>query len=330
MRVIIKKAFEFFATEANSNLNQFNYLSQILCFATEIMCRSYEMKVEVHNDMKHTYRLFFCHARCCRAQRSTTRNFAGLGNELMFQVVSDHTKMTQPILSKTEFGLWFIHKAAYAFSSSEQVQTITEFIYQVDELIQKIGQCESQAQAIEMIQSIRAKNREILHLVDQIFQVSQYISSGNDALTQLLNRRYLNTIVSREINFSRKNNSPLTLLAIDADHFKSINDRYGHAAGDDALQFLADVILQYAKGSDYAFRIGGEEFLLLQVDTTIDRALVVAENIRKRVEEATVKNINRCKHFNFTVSIGVHEYDGHPDYQRFFDAVDKALYVAKK
>lgn len=50
------------------------------------------------------------------------------------------------------------------------------------------------------------------------------------------------------------------MLAIDADHFKSINDRYGHAAGDDALQFLADVILQYAKGSDYAFRFGGEEF----------------------------------------------------------------------
>lgn len=98
--------------------------------------------------------------------------------------------MTQPILSKTEFGLWFIHKAVYAFSSSEQVQTITEFIYQVDELIQKIGQCESQ-HMIEMIQSIRAKNRKILHLVDQIFQVSEYISSGNDALTQLLNRRVI-------------------------------------------------------------------------------------------------------------------------------------------
>ena len=328
VRVIIKKAFEFFAAEANSNLNQFNYLSQILCFATEIMCRSYEMKVEVHNDMKHTYRLFSAMQDVAVQKDRQRGTLLDWENELMFQVVSDHTKMTQPILSKTEFGLWFIHKAAYAFSSSEQVQTITEFIYQVDELIQKIGQCESQAQAIEMIQSIRAKNRKILHLVDQIFQVSEYISSGNDALTQLLNRRYLNTIVSREINFSRKNNSPLTLLAIDADHFKSINDRYGHAAGDDALQFLADVILQYAKGSDYAFRFGGEEFLLLQIDTTIDRALVVAENIRKRVEKATLKT-STGEEFNFTVSIGVHEYDGHPDYQRFFEKVDKALYMAK-
>lgn len=92
------------------------------------------------------------------------------------------------------------------------------------------------------------------------------------------------------------------MLAIDADHFKSINDRYGHAAGDEALQFLADVILQYAKGSDYAFRFGGEEFLLLQIDTTIDRALVVAENIRKRVEKATLKT-STGEEFNFTVSV---------------------------
>src|SRR5574344_2677448 len=85
-------------------------------------------------------------------------------NELMFQVVSDHSKLTQPILSKTEFGLWFIHKAAYAFSNTEQVGTITDRIYQVDELIEQIKNSESQSHAVEMIQLIRAKNREILHL----------------------------------------------------------------------------------------------------------------------------------------------------------------------
>lgn len=63
--------------------------------------------------------------------------------------------MTQPILSKTEFGLWFIHKAAYAFFKFRTSTNHYQIIYQVDELIQKIGQCESQAQAIEMIQSIR-------------------------------------------------------------------------------------------------------------------------------------------------------------------------------
>src|SRR3546814_18808530 len=63
---------------------------------------------------------------------------------------------------------------------------------------------------------------------DLLFQVAEYIESGNDSLTQLLNRRYLNTIISREITFSRKNHTPLSLLAIDADYFKSINDKFGH------------------------------------------------------------------------------------------------------
>ena len=328
VRIIIKKALTFLANEPYTNLNQINYLCQILCFATEIMCRSYELKVEVHNDMKHTYRLFSAMQDVTVQKDRQRGTLLDWENELMFQVVSDHSKLTQPILSKTEFGLWFIHKAAYAFSNTEQVGTITDRIYQVDELIEQIKNSESQSHAVEMIQLIRAKNREILHLIDQIFQVSEYINSGNDALTQLLNRRYLSTIVAREINFARKNNTPLTVLSIDADHFKYINDRYGHAAGDEALQFLADSILQYTKGSDYAFRIGGEEFLLLQVDTNVERALKVAENIRKRVADRTV-NTSTGASFNFTVSIGVHEYDGHPDYQRFLDAVDKALYVAK-
>ncbi|MCO4859985.1 diguanylate cyclase, partial [Herbaspirillum sp. WGmk3] len=84
---------------------------------------------------------------------------------------------------------------------------------------------------VERIHEIRDVNRQIQHLVDQLFQVTEYIDSGNDSLTQLLNRRYLSTIVSREINFARKNDAALSLLAIDADYFKRINDKYGHTAG---------------------------------------------------------------------------------------------------
>jgi diguanylate cyclase len=78
-----------------------------------------------------------------------------------------------------------------------------------------------------MVQKIRSINREIQHLVDQLFQVTEYIESGNDVLTQLLNRRYLNTIVGREISYARKHRSSLSLLALDADYFKTVNDRYG-------------------------------------------------------------------------------------------------------
>jgi diguanylate cyclase len=258
-------------------------------------------------------------------QRSSLLNWE---NELMFKVFSHEPKFTHPLLSKSEFGLWFIHKAAYAFSGSDQVTAIVERIYQIDPLSQQVLNAAEKDKAIQLIQDIRENNREIQHLVDQLFQVADYIDSGSDSLTQLLNRRYLSTIVSREINFSRKNNAPLCLLALDADHFKRINDKFGHAAGDLALQFIGEVLFDSIKGSDYAFRVGGEEFLLLLVDSDLVRAQEIAEQIRSRIQETTI-GTRTGSSFNFTVSIGCALYDGHPDYQRFLDAADTALYAAK-
>lgn len=329
IREIEKKVFELLPLHYQDHAyNIATYMIQILSFSSEIMCRAYEANLEVKNDMKHTYRLFSAMQDVSTQKEKQRGSLLDWENGLMFKVFSEANSFNHQLLSKSEFGLWFIHKAAYAFSSSEQVNIIIKIIHQVDMLNHEISLCNDKTLALNIIHNIREKNREILHLVDQLFQVSEYIGSGNDSLTQLLNRRYLNTILSREINYSRKNSSPLTMLSIDADHFKTINDRYGHAAGDLALQFLAEVILEHAKGSDYAFRVGGEEFLLLQVDNDISRAKTIAESILKRVQETKIQT-STGQSFNFSVSIGVVHYDGHPDYQRFLDSADAALYAAK-
>lgn len=326
---IEKKVFVLQSEQVQENcLRMASYIVQILGFASEIMCRSYEVNLEKNNDIKHTYRLFSAMQDVTAQKDKQRSSLLNWENELMFKVFSHESKFTHPLLSKSEFGLWFIHKAAYAFTGSEQVTAIVDRIYQIDPLSQQILNAAKKDKAIQLIQDIRDKNREIQHLVDQLFQVADYIDSGSDSLTQLLNRRYLSTIVSREINFSRKNNAPLSLLAIDADHFKRINDKFGHAAGDLALQFISEVLLESIKGSDYAFRIGGEEFLLLLVDSDLIRAKEIAEQIRSRIQETTVGN-RQGSSFNFTVSIGCALYDGHPDYQRFLDAADTALYAAK-
>ncbi len=303
-------------------------IAQIIGFASEIMCRSYEVNLEKNNDTKHSYRLFSAMQDVASQKDKQRSSLLDWENELMFKVFSDNLKLTHPLLSKSEFGLWFIHKAAYAFTGTVQVTTIIERIYQIDRLSQQVLNAAEREQIIHLIQNIREKNREIQHLVDQLFQVADYIGSGSDSLTQLLNRRYLHTIVSREINFSRKNNAPLSLLAIDADYFKRINDRFGHAAGDSALKFIGEVLLDCIRGSDYAFRLGGEEFLLLLVDSDLDRAQEIAEKVRNRIQEASIC-MKMGISFNFTVSIGCALYDGHPDYQHFLDAADAALYAAK-
>lgn len=329
IREIQRKSFAFFLQTPQADvLAAADYMTQVLSLAAEIMCRTYEAKVEIHNDMKHTYRLFSA-MQDVAVQKDRQRGcLLDWENELMFKAFSDQSQLFHPPLSKSEFGLWFIHKAAYAFASAEQVEFIIQRIYQVDQLNQQLMDTSNQQQKLLLIQQIRCKNREIQHLVDQLFQVAEYIGTGNDSLTQLLNRRYLNTILIREIQFSRKNRSPLSLLAIDADFFKEINDRYGHAAGDLALQFMAEVLLESSKGSDYAFRVGGEEFLLLLVDSDWNRAQMIAETIRHRVEDTPIRSAEG-ESFKFTVSIGAVQYDGHPDYQRFLDAADAALYSAK-
>ncbi|MDM1271840.1 diguanylate cyclase [Acinetobacter indicus] len=329
IREIQRKSFVFFLQTPQADvLAAADYMTQVLSLAAEIMCRTYEAKIEIHNDMKHTYRLFSA-MQDVAVQKDRQRGcLLDWENELMFKAFSDQSQLFHPPLSKSEFGLWFIHKAAYAFASAEQVEFIIQRIYQVDQLNQQLLDTSDQQQMLLLIQQIRCKNREIQHLVDQLFQVAEYIGTGNDSLTQLLNRRYLNTILIREIQFSRKNRSPLSLLAIDADFFKEINDRYGHAAGDLALQFMAEVLLESSKGSDYAFRVGGEEFLLLLVDSDWNRAQMIAETIRRRVEDTPIRSAEG-ESFKFTVSIGAVQYDGHPDYQRFLDAADAALYSAK-
>lgn len=329
VRQIEKKAFYFLSLKPSINaLHVGGYIIQILGFASEIMCRAYEAKVELHNDIKHSYRLFSAMQDVAVQKDKQRGALLDWENELIFKVFSNGINIFHPKLSKSEFGLWFIHKAAYAFESTEQVKIIVDKIHKIDEINELISQNNDREQSVKLIHSIREKNRQILLLVDQLFQVADYINSGNDSLTKLLNRRYLSTIVSREINLARKNDSALTLLAIDADFFKNINDRWGHDAGDKALQMLADVIVEHTRGSDYAFRVGGEEFLLLLVDMEIRQAEIVAERIRQSVEQNKVCSISGI-HFGLTVSIGLAKYNGHPDYQRFLDAADTALYAAK-
>lgn len=329
VREIERNVFEILEQKSEQqNLHMCSYIVQIMGFSTEIMCRSYEANTEKSQEIKHNYRLFSAMQDVAVHKDKQRGSLLDWENELMFKIFSGSLGFYHPLFSKSEFGLWFIHKASYAFSGSEQVQLIIDRIYQVDELTQQAMQMMDRDQLQQVIQNIRELNREIQHLVDQLFQVAEYIESGNDSLTQLLNRRYLNTIVSREISFARQNHTPLSLLAFDADYFKSINDKFGHAAGDLALKFIAEALQRFSQGSDYAFRIGGEEFLLLLVDTEIDRAMSIAENVRRYIEQGLIRTA-QGQQFNFTVSVGCVLYDGHPDYQRFLDAADHALYAAK-
>jgi diguanylate cyclase (GGDEF)-like protein len=149
-----------------------------------------------------------------------------------------------------------------------------------------------------------------------------------DALTGLNNRAAFDAGLHREIDLSQRQHSPLSLVVMDIDHFKSVNDTYGHSSGDLALQTLANTIIETLRASDIAFRYGGEEFTLILSNTDQEAAKLVAERIRVAVSQVLCSDGQRS--FGFTVSLGVAQWTRGENSQTLFDRADRALYRAKK
>ncbi|MEZ4665631.1 MAG: GGDEF domain-containing protein [Thermomicrobiales bacterium] len=148
--------------------------------------------------------------------------------------------------------------------------------------------------------------------------------SQMDALTGLANRRGFDARLSEEVARSRRYGHALSLLMIDIDDFKQVNDRFGHGTGDESLRATARAIESSVRSIDIAARYGGEEFAVILPETTADGAVVVAERIRRANESSTVP-------VETTVSIGGAELDpSDADGSRLIASADAALYVAKR
>ncbi|GHD59645.1 hypothetical protein GCM10017083_44300 [Thalassobaculum fulvum] len=146
-----------------------------------------------------------------------------------------------------------------------------------------------------------------------------------DSLTGLWNRRHFEDTVEAEVERARRYGTPLSLLTLDADHFKRINDSHGHHVGDDVLRELARLLGQQIRRSDLLCRWGGEEFMVLVPGTDGDRAAAMAEKIRQRVAAHVFDGVGPV-----TVSIGVGQAGPDETADAWLRRVDAALYEAKQ
>ena len=153
-----------------------------------------------------------------------------------------------------------------------------------------------------------------------------------DQLTGLYNRRYLASHLSAMYDRAFWTGQPLSVMVLDLDHFKSINDTYGHDAGDTVLQEFAELLKGSVRAIDLACRYGGEEFLVAMPDTDKKYAAIVAERLRERVAEKTILVNGGKDEIQVTVSIGIAstEEGGEEDTsQKLIKRADEALYSAK-
>lgn len=153
----------------------------------------------------------------------------------------------------------------------------------------------------------------------------------HDALSGLLNRRAFEAQAEQAIGRAWRDGTGLTALMLDLDHFKRINDEYGHPAGDAVIKFTADVLMDSVRDTDLVARVGGEEFMVLLLGSHTEAAVDVAEKIRQRVTHAP-SALNAFGQIHITVSVGVACFEpGHVgSFERLYAQADQALYEAKR
>jgi len=151
-----------------------------------------------------------------------------------------------------------------------------------------------------------------------------------DGLTKLYNYRFFMENLNREFSRAKRLGQPLSLLMADIDNFKSFNDTYGHQLGDEILAKVAEILKSSRRGSDIVARYGGEEFVLLLPDTSLDKAMILAEKLRKKVENTFIRAGRQ--NLRVTISLGVAglENNNLKKTQELLKMTDKALYLAKK
>lgn len=183
----------------------------------------------------------------------------------------------------------------------------------------------------QMADRLRRNHAEIMAAHEAMQQQNQVLEtlSITDSLTGLYNRNKLDAILTDQLARFKRTHRPFALLMLDIDHFKTLNDTYGHITGDKILAKVAQILLQSIRSIDYAARYGGDEFIIILVETYIDQAVKTAERIRAHVENLTYGAGKSA--ISITVSIGVVECQPNDSTTTaVFSRADNALYEAKR
>ncbi len=178
-----------------------------------------------------------------------------------------------------------------------------------------------------MIQDVSdiAKNKLYLEESNQLLSTM----SRTDGLTQLLNRTYWESLLIKKFNKISTTEAPASLVIFDIDHFKKVNDTYGHTAGDEVIRKTARELRKAARATDHCGRYGGEEFTVLLPNTSIDQARYFAERLRKRIESQVVST--DAGDIKYTISLGVCAFDKRfTNHAEWLENADKALYESKR
>lgn len=306
------------------------YVSVSIQIASELMTYAYENYQLNEAKNEESYRLYNLIGNPELERGKQQAALFNWENGLIYALVSRTNNIESYLLNDSEFGLWFRHKCGQYFGQQPEIDKIGQLIEDIDGMLKK--DVDGEGNELELIQSllsdIRAKTMIINNLFSSLFDDASRLESGKDALTKLLNRRFMSTILKHEVKLVMANGRNLSVVMLDVDHFKKVNDTWGHSAGDDVLRHVATILTDSTRPNDYVFRYGGEEFLIVYLEFNPHQTLSFVEAIREKIH-STPCEMPDGHMLQVSASFGVSHFRGHPDYQQMVDEADMALYDAK-
>ncbi len=241
---------------------------------------------------------------------------------------------------------WFRQKAESVFLLKSSTFTVWEqrpYLFEFKNYRPITGSAEFMYQNMTIIPLLSADN-EVRHIGVLIYDVTDIAVSKinlkeanakleslskTDHLTQLNNRGAWEQSLEKEFKRSKRSNHICSVIMFDIDHFKKVNDTYGHQAGDEVIRRTADLLRETMRLTDIAGRYGGEEYGVILVDTNAENAMIFTERLRQRIEAETVE-FDEYK-IKYTISLGISEIsESCETYQQWLEQSDKALYVCKE
>lgn len=301
-------------------------IGELIDYAIGIMSKAYGKRTGERIRVDEAYRLYSLGQDVGVERESQKSMLMEWSQSVLFRLFGQQQQGQFDSISASPFGLWVRHRGAVMFEGSIMLRRIEAAMHEIDHHVLSNMRRQKDIQA--QVQRLQVLIEEIKFLLNDLFESLTAAANARDPLTSALTRRFLPSILGREVQLANRQGTPLSLLMLDVDHFKQINDTWGHSGGDAVLRQIAEVIFEHIRPSDFLFRYGGEEFLLVLVEADRNHSFQVAENIRLAFE-ARQLDVAEGRQARATVSIGIAIHDGHPDFQRLIDTADRAMYEAK-
>lgn len=231
------------------------------------------------------------------------------------------------LLKNKAFTIWEQRPYLFKFESYRPVTGSAEFMYQNTTFIPLLSASGEVTHLCLLVYDVTdtAIHKQSLELANQELA----ILSQTDGLTKLFNRNHWEHCLQAEYKRWSRSHHASSLVMLDIDHFKNVNDSYGHMVGDEVIRHLSDLIRSHVRETDISGRYGGEEFAILLSDTDLSNAKIFAERLRKEVASAVVRHNDID--IQYTISIGIAEVEKTiTNYEAWIECADAALYRAKE